>query len=444
MKLSNRSKAILTGSALPLLVTALLFWQKERPAVVSTGPAPAPVFIPAPLIQRPALSAAGAALLETAKPANHFAWYSGDGSERAAVSILNGLAPEELRAGCDRCRSAVAAEESAATARLRALLVRWASLSPAEAFSWTLEAAAAHQPPDDNWSLWEPMLKDCGTTWAAKNPKELAAWWQHTGSRLTAATVMAGQRDTLGQNISVSIAEWLAGADEMEAVRYFVATPDIHHDDQSGRIMNFGHAHIGGHLRTTEEAGAALDLLIASKSTHEGWREPALEVISAWIHTDAAGFEKRLPQLPDEVLRKQGSELLGLHRMETTADPAAAADAWLANPGGLSERRIQELIVETWSLKELNAAGEWLNHRPRTPERWDAVEKFSNRAVSVDPVSAFAWLGTIENATERYRRTARIFDQWERTDPVQAGAFAQNSGWDATQMQWIEERRAVR
>jgi hypothetical protein len=441
MNLSPRLKAILTGAALPLLVTGVLLW-RSQPAP-ATPPLAPPSKVKALLIQKNVLSSASAALLESAAPPDKSIPYSGPEQELTALARLNELPAEEIRAACEKLKSLVGDSDFTAGSRLRALLLRWTSLAPAEAFAWAMEATAAHPPPD-NWSHWQLMLNDCGNTWAAADAQGLVSWWGKTGSKLSPTSGVVGERDTIGELITVRIAEWLAGTNALEAARYFAAAPDIHRADSSGVTMNFGHGSVAKTLQSAEEAAAALDLLSASASTHEGWREPAKDILSAWIAFDVESLENHLPSLTDKIIREQAAEMLGRHRMKTAPDPATAADAWLANPNGLSPQRIQALIVDAWSLQALDAAGEWLNHRPRTPERWDAVEQFSRRALSVDPAAAFTWLGTIENETERHRRTARLFDRWERTDPVRATSFAQTSGWNPAQMQWIEELRAVR
>lgn len=445
MSLPPRLKAILTGAALPLLVTGVLFWRSQsgmpEPAASQHPP---PSKVKSLLIQKDTLSPASATLLDSARPPDNGMAYAGAEQEITALARLNELPAEEIRAACEKLKPLIVEDSDFTTApRLRALLLRWTSLAPAEAFAWTMEAIVS-QPSPWSWSHWELMLNDCGNTWAAADAAGLVSWWGKTGSKLSAASGAVGDRDTIGELITVRIAEWLAKTNAVEAARYFAATPDINRNDSTGIIMNFGHTNAAKALQSADEAAAALDLLAASASTHDGWREPAKEILSAWINLDAESLDKHLPSLTDRTIHEQAAEMLGRHRMATAANPAAAADAWLANPNGLSPQRIQALIVDAWSLQALDAAGEWLNHRPRTPERWDAVEQFSKRALPVDPAAAFTWLTTIENETERHRRTARLFDRWERTDPVRAAAFAQSSGWDPAQMQWIEELRAVR
>jgi hypothetical protein len=438
--MTPRRMAVLTAALAPAFVWA---WVISRIAPAGTGAPPPAQKQAAPTKEHRLISPATKAILDaTALPPGEIS--RGEVGELQMIRSLEAIPLEEIPAACEALLPLEHHDER--TAPLKALLERWLTLDPAAAFTWIIGQASRPSPDS---TPWEIVLNACGSTWAAMDGPGLIRWWRETGSRLPGADAEFRGPWKLREHISVSLASWLAQECPSEALGYLASTPDVMRDDGNGRIVYFdsntaGEFDAGTLVSTPEEIPGALQLMLTCRNTNESWLPVSRQILKKWAALDGADMERWLRENPDYPVAKDAREILALHRLEHSGDPAAAANAWLKDRGGFTEEQVIRKVIESWSPRDLNAAGSWLDSLPRTPQRWEAVEQFAARALTEDPAAAFTWLTTVENPAQRRARVARVFDDWERTQPAQAAAFLQEHPFDAAQMQWIEERRAVR
>jgi hypothetical protein len=437
--MTPRRAAVLAGALVPACVWA---WMIMRITPAVTGAPPAPVQPAAVKEARPLSPASKAILDATALP---------DGrTGRGVVELLQmirslaAIPLEELPAACEALLPLEPHSDRASP--LRALLERWVSLDPEAAFTWIISKASRAGTDSTQWVI---VLNACGSTWAEMDGPGFIRWWRDTGSRLPGADAEFGGLWKLREHISVSLASWLAWECPSEALGYLAATPDVTRDDGHGRIVNFGRNTTGEFdagtlVSTPDEIRTGLQLMLNCRTTNESWLPVSRQILKKWAALDGADMEQWLRGNPDYPVAREAREILALHRLEHSGDPAAAANAWLIDRGGLTEEEVITRVIKSWSPRDLNAAGNWLDSLPRTPHRWEAVEQFAERALDHDAEAAFTWLATVENPAQRRARIARVFDNWERTHPAGAAAFLQAHPFDAEQMRWIEERRAVR
>lgn len=436
-----RSVAVLTGALLPGCVWAWLIYRLQ-------GAVPAPHGIPqaaGPAVTTPRPLSAASQKLLAATSFPEGAVNRGEQGELEMMRSLQSIPLEEMQAACEALLPLEIHSER--TAPLRALLERWTALAPEAAFTWIISTAERAEEAKDEWRI---VINACGCTWAAADGAAFVRWWRATGSHIPAGEVEADFGGfNVREHITVEMASWLAMGCPSEALAYFTSTPDIKRPDGSGRLVSFGRYSTGEFdagtlVHTPDEIRSALQLLLGCRDTNEEWLPVAKQILRKWAALDGADMEQWIRAHPDSPLAESAREILALHRLRHSEDTAAAANAWLADRGDQTEEQLLSRIITEWSLTDLNAAGRWLDSLPRTPQRWRAIEQFAGRALAQDPDAAFTWLTTVEHPAQRRARIARVFDNWERLHPEQAAAFLREHPFDAAQMQWINERRAVR
>lgn len=428
------------GLLVPACLWTALHLRRPRPETPVWGAPPETLTVASATAgaQR-SLSRESGSILTAAKAPSEKPWR--DPAEALALlPRLEQIPLEEIQAACE---SLLPLELGFDSNALKLLVERWITLAPADAFRWVVaQTAKEARDPNALGSRWVPVLHACGRMWAAQDCPGFLLWWQSTGSRLPeGAAPFSGC--TLRDEITCCMAGWLAQEWPAEALRYFASTPDIRGKDDAGRIISLGIA-AGNLIHSPEEARGALLLMEKCRETNEESRNVSAEVMMKWAALDDRDLEKWLSDHPDNIFSANGRNILANHRLQHSPDRAAAANAWLAERGRARVSGTMDIVVAMWPAEDLDSAGRWLDAQPRTPQRWRAVERFAERVLQDDPEAAFAWLASIEAPAPRRARIARVFDKWEQSRPDQAAAFLKEHPFDEAQMQWIEERRAVR
>jgi len=92
-----------------------------------------------------------------------------------------------------------------------------------------------------------------------------------------------------------------------------------------------------------------------------------------------------------------------------------------------SGERIQ-FLVTSWTRSDSQAAGQWLTTAADGPAKTTAIRAYAETIASYEPVTATQWALTLPPGPDRDATLKSIYQNWPRSDPAGAAAFAVQHG----------------
>lgn len=103
-----------------------------------------------------------------------------------------------------------------------------------------------------------------------------------------------------------------------------------------------------------------------------------------------------------------------------TEDPSIVADWYMAEAGpSQPAHRSYFEVVSTWSRKDPNACGEWLNRQEPGPHLDNAISSFCMAVAEKDIGAAFAWSAKMTNEPARLNSLSLVWSRARRINSRQ-------------------------
>ena len=107
-------------------------------------------------------------------------------------------------------------------------------------------------------------------------------------------------------------------------------------------------------------------------------------------------------------------------------DGAAAAEwAMRLAPGPVHDGAVVA-VAQEWSQRDPNGAAQWIEQFPAGRERDVILREYAAKVVYADPATAAAWVEQMANPAVRAQAVEKVFEVWNRENPVAARAWVQD------------------
>ena len=111
-------------------------------------------------------------------------------------------------------------------------------------------------------------------------------------------------------------------------------------------------------------------------------------------------------------------------------DPEASLKFFMSLPEGSSQREGVIESVQTWTRKDAEAAGDWINENLQESTSAKDLAKYSyaREIVRDSPEDAVEWAGSIGDAELKQKSLVEVGQRWFRQDSEAAQAWLPDSG----------------
>jgi hypothetical protein len=146
-------------------------------------------------------------------------------------------------------------------------------------------------------------------------------------------------------------------------------------------------------------------------------------IVTEWaIYNPAAAYKWSESNLKGEQLTNARRIILG----NWTADYPLEVLIWSQDLKPQEKRMSAlEVIFETWSLTDLTACKDWVKKQKAGLEKDICLSRLADTLMESDPEEAAGLALSIENPSVKKMSLTQIIENWKRTEPEKANAWAQ-------------------
>ena len=285
----------------------------------------------------------------------------------------------------------------------RADLLGFLSCSPDVDSKQVFEAVISQMP---SGFAYQAAISDLFENWSTKDPSSAAIALSQIppGPALDSATSEVATALANSSAPKKEIAAWIGGlpngSARLEALDGFYS--EWGRTDPSGALAEAARL-------TGGDRNAALTSLVNS------WAGEDPASVLEWGMRGANGFDEAKDLAVQSGVR-------GIARV----DPAEAVRQIGGVPSGL-QASANSALVEVWSEIDAESAAAWLSSKPKGPQIDGAASRLAISLALEDPEMAMEWALAI-TAPESRKNTAReVLQQWKRSNPESARAYASKS-----------------
>lgn len=259
-----------------------------------------------------------------------------------------------------------------------------------------------------NW-----IRQSCAMALAAQDPAKAAAWLERMETE---------SPDQVEAGIRGSMIGAMADRDPVTAWRIAMKGGDT-----AGMLRQ-----LGAGIRSDAARDVALALLRQHVSADPANAGPVTEAFLRGLGTGlvVSDFETASGWLANAELDEgiRDGILAGVLDAAGNVDPKPWLD-WMQR--NISEETAAGRIdgaIRSWTRRDFNAVGEWLNSQPQGALRNSATRTFAETLAPYEPEAAAQWAVTLPDGPEREGLLSRIYQQWSAKDAEAAAAFAGEHG----------------